>query len=65
MTAMSIQETSLRMCNRDPTELDFTKFTVVWISLEYLPHRVFQGEEGKWKFIGKFTPVKEEKCDQD
>lgn len=41
---------------RDPGELDKDFGWTLWISVEYLPHRVFQGQNGKWLFIGKFTP---------
>lgn len=46
---------------RDPTELDLNDEETVWISLEYSPHRVFRGKDGKWKFIGKFYPISEAK----
>jgi hypothetical protein len=41
---------------RDPTEKDIDAGWTLWISTEYLPHKVFQGHNGHWIFIGKFTP---------
>jgi len=41
---------------RDPTAQDCDSDWTLWISIEYLPHRVFQGQNGQWLFIGKFNP---------
>jgi len=48
------------IANRDPTEKDTHFENAYWVSKEYTPFRVFRGGNGKWVFVGKFHPSKEE-----
>lgn len=45
-------------CYRDPTEKDEFSFEVIWVSTDTVSQssRVFQGNNGKWAFIGNFHP---------
>jgi hypothetical protein len=43
-------------CPRDPTDKDIQFENILWISLEYVPYRVFKGGNGKWVFFGKLMP---------
>lgn len=42
---------------RDPTPDDVNYSLCYWVSMEYIPYRVFVGEKGKWQFTGKFFPL--------
>lgn len=63
MSLMDLSEHDYQTCflyaSRDPTENDVNHSYTVWVSTEYTPNRVFVGQKGKWKFIGKFQPCKE------
>ena len=42
--------------SRDPNQKDTNFPLTLWISQEYTPWRVFEGEKGVWRFIGKLYP---------
>ncbi len=43
---------------RDPTPADDIGECTIWVSVEYVPNRVFSGNSGTWVFVGKFYPEK-------
>jgi len=51
------QRSPIIVANRDPCENEASSLIVFWVSKKYTPYKVFEKNNGKWKFIGNFYPV--------
>jgi hypothetical protein len=57
---MKEENQEILTANRDPTEKDDPFRIKYWVSLEYIPYRIFKYYNSQWKFIGKFYPTEKE-----